>query len=204
MRALVASFIFIGAALAAAPAQADGPVGYRPGATSSRDAPPELRAIEAYNAGYAAIQKADALSESQPKESREEYTKALKQFKAAVKLDGNMHEALTYIGYANRKLGHYQASLEAYEAALRINPDYPYAIEYQGEAFLGLDRIDEARFNYLRLYAIAPGQAAKLLGAMRAWAIEHEHDPSLATQAQELNAWISERPQQPAATGSSW
>ena len=78
-----------------------------------------------------------------------------------------MHEAYTYLGYANRKLGRYDEALHAYEQALKINPDTPYAIEYQGEAFLGLNRIDEARFNFLRLYALDQHQAAKLLQAMQ-------------------------------------
>ena len=57
-------------------------------------------------------------------------------------------------GYANRKLGRYDESLSAYDQALKINPDTPHAIEYQGEAFLALNRVDEARFNFLRLYAL--------------------------------------------------
>ena len=43
------------------------------------------------------------------------------------------------------------------------------AIEYQAEALLALNRIDDVRFNYLRLYALDQQQAAKLLQAMRAW-----------------------------------
>jgi tetratricopeptide (TPR) repeat protein len=104
-----------------------------------------------------------------------------------------MHEAYTYMGYANRKLGRYDDSLRAYEQALKINPDTPHAIEYQGEAFLGLNRIDEARFNFLRLYALDQAQAAKLLHAMSAWMDANKDKPPAGIDMPALAAWIAEK-----------
>jgi tetratricopeptide (TPR) repeat protein len=104
-----------------------------------------------------------------------------------------MHEAYTYMGYANRKLGRYVEALRAYEQALKINPDTPHAIEYQGEAFLGLNRIDEARFNFLRLYALDQHQAAKLLQAMRAWVQANEAKPPAGIDMPALAGWIAEK-----------
>ena len=183
---------------------ADGPGGYRP-----KDPGPvpvsEQGAIDAYTAGYASILRAEhaenlaAASSSEVERSaarrsaQEAYKAALPHFATAVRLDTSMHEAYTYLGYANRKLGRYDESLKAYERALKINPDTPYAIEYQGEAYLALNRIDEARFNFLRLYAIDQYHAGKLLQAMQAWVEAHEEKPPAGIDVPALAAWIADR-----------
>lgn len=137
---------------------ADGPGAYRP-REQPPAATPEQAAIDAYNAGYAAIQRADQaenlavtaadedMRNQAQRDAQRSYKDALTKFGTATRADPSMFEAHTYIGYANRKLGRYTAALQAYAQALQLNPDYPHAIEYQGEAFLGLDRVDEAKFN---------------------------------------------------------
>jgi tetratricopeptide (TPR) repeat protein len=184
-------------------AQADGPVGYRP-RSSGTAAVSEQSAIEAYNKGYASILRAEhqenlaaATSGTErstaQRESRVACEAALKRFEEAVRFDDSMHEAYTYIGYANRKLGRYEQSLKAYDQALRISPDYPYAIEYQGVAFLSLNRLDEARFNYLRLYALDTEQAHKLFVAMQAWLAQNKAKPPPGVDIAAFEAWLAER-----------
>lgn len=193
---------------AAAPARADGPGAHRPAPRDATPAPiSELRAIDAYNVGYAAILRADhsqalaqASSDVKEKtaaenEARVLYKESLKHFEEAVRLDASMHEAYTYLGYANRKLGDYTKSLAAYQQALKIFPDYPHAIEYQGQAFLGLNRLDEARFNYLRLYALNKGQAAKLLKAMREWVAAHQNSSIEGVNVSGFSEWVAQRSQ---------
>lgn len=198
------------AAIAAVAAHADGPGAYRwVDKPASSTASPELEAIDAYNAGYAEVRRADELLTNDVAKKREAeaaYKSALKHFSLAVRSDPSMHEAYTYIGYANRKLGRYEKAMEAYDAALRINPDYPHAIEYQGQAYLGMNRIEEAKFNYLRLYAIAPAQANKLLSAMQAWVEQQRSKNAMTQQAAELSEWIAGRPPITVDTGSasSW
>ena len=183
---------------------ADGPGGYRP-----KDPGPvpvsEQGAIDAYTAGYASILRAEhaenlaaaASNEAERKtalgDAQKAYQASLPDFASAVRLDESMHEAYTYMGYANRKLGRYDEALSAYERALKINPDTTFAIEYQGEAFLGLNRIDEARFNFLRLYALDQNQAAKLLRAMRAWMQANEAQPPAGIDMPALAAWMAEK-----------
>ena len=185
-------------------ADADGPGGYRP-----KDPGPvpvsEQGAIDAYTAGYASILRAehaenlaaasttDAERSAALTDAKKAYQASLPNFAAAVRLDHSMHEAYTYLGYANRKLGRYGEALHAYEQALKINPDTTFAIEYQGEAFLGLNRIDEARFNFLRLYALDQHQAAKLLRAMRAWVEANKAKPPAGVDVPALAAWIAEK-----------
>jgi tetratricopeptide (TPR) repeat protein len=191
----------------AAPVHADGPGAHRPPARRSALPPvlSEQKAIDAYNQGYAAIQRADhsqALAEAASaanekadaeRAARDSYQESLSHFKEAVRLDSSMHEAYTYLGYANRKLGNHTKALDAYAQALRIHPDYPYAIEYQGQAFLGLNRLDEARFNYLRLYALSKGQAAKLLQAMRAWVDSHKNAKLDGVDVDSFADWVARR-----------
>ena len=193
-------------AFTAASAYADGPGAHRPQArTPTAPVISEQSAIEAYNSGYAAIQKADhaqslaeAASDAGEKKksqraAQQAYKESLRHFEAAVKLDASMHEAYTYLGYANRKLGRHERALDAYASALRINPDYSYAIEYQGEAFLGLDRIEEARFNYLRLYALNKSQAGKLLRAMQSWVLARQDAKSDEADVKDFAAWVTQR-----------
>jgi tetratricopeptide (TPR) repeat protein len=193
----------------AAPARADGPGSYRPPAqaSSSKPALSEVQAIEAYNLGYAAIQRADhatALAEatSDPKEKLQSqrtaqgaYGQARRHFEEAVRLDAYLYEGFTYLGYASRKLGRHAQALKAYQHALELNPDYSYAIEYQAQAYLGLNRIDEARFNYLRLYALNKGQAKKLLQAMQSWLDAHKDAAPAGIDMQSFAAWVGQRSQ---------
>lgn len=176
-------------------ASADGPGAYRPSASSpSPSLTKEQRAIEAYNAGYALIKRADEYADSKElKQSQKAYKAALKKFSVAVKLDPAMHEAHTYIGYAQRKLGHHEEALAAYQLALRNNADYPQAIEYQGEAFLGLNRIEDAKTNYLRLYALDRPQAHKLLRAITTWTEANATQPPANLDVSALRVWLAER-----------
>lgn len=183
---------------------ADGPGGYRP---RERGTAPvsEQGAIDAYTAGYASILRAEhaenlaaaSSNEAERKaalgDAQNAYRASLPNFATAVRLDRTMHEAYTYMGYANRKLGRHDDALHAYEQALKINADSPFAIEYQGEAFLGLNRIDEARFNFLRLYALDQQQAAKLLQAMRGWMAANQTKPPAGIDMQALEGWIAEK-----------
>lgn len=191
----------------AAPGHADGPGSYQPPARPSPKQPAlsEVQAIDAYNSGYAAVQRADhaaslAEATSDPKEKRQsqrtaadEYAQARRHFEEAVRLDAYLYEGFTYLGYANRKLGRHAQALDAYQRALALNPDYSYAIEYQGQAYLGLNRIDEARFNYLRLYALNKGQAKKLLQAMQSWLDAHKDSAPAGIDVGAFAAWVAQR-----------
>ena len=183
---------------------ADGPGGYRP---KERGPLPvsEQGAIDAYTAGYASILRAEhaenlaaassneADRKAAQRAAQEAYSASLPHFTSATRLDSSMHEAYTYLGYANRKLGRYDESLAAYGQALKINPDTPYAIEYQGETFLALNRIAEAQFNFLRLYALDAHSAAKLLRAMQAWVEANKAKPPAGIDVPSLAAWIADR-----------
>ena len=83
----------------------------------------------------------------------------------------------------NRKLGKYQEALIAYDRALNLKPGYAEAIEYRGHAYLGLNRLDDAKQAYLALFAGNRKLAAQLLAAMQTWVGEHRGNPGPASTA---------------------
>src|SRR5262245_28856960 len=97
---------------------------------------PQEQAIDFYNAGVNAVEKADELTadaahQADPKKQQKVlakakggYTSAMKKFIRATGLNPAMHEAWNYLGYTNRKLGNYQAALDAYDKALTLKPGY--------------------------------------------------------------------------------
>jgi tetratricopeptide (TPR) repeat protein len=59
--------------------------------------------------------------------------------------------AWTRLGYASRKMKNYDAALEAYGRALKLNPRDRPALEYLGEAYIELGRMDDAKSMLDRL-----------------------------------------------------
>jgi tetratricopeptide (TPR) repeat protein len=177
-----------------------------PETRAPREESPEDKAKTAYNKGVHDVKKADKVQDSLAKltdagkkeravhEAQEYYSSALAKFQEAVQDDARMHEAWNYVGYTNRHLGNYDAALAAYEKALTLKPGYPDALEYRGEAFLGLNRISDAQQAYLDLFASNRGLADKLLTAMRGW-LDAQRGSSTAdaSKVSELDKWIQER-----------
>jgi tetratricopeptide (TPR) repeat protein len=179
-------------------------------------ASPEDAAKTAYNAGVRTIKKAkecdsDAAKASTPEKSakahgkaQEYYSKALAQFIDAISEQPTMYQAWNYIGFANRHLGNYDASLSAYAKALEINPDYPEAIEYRGEAYLGLNKLDEAKEAYMSLFTNSRSLADELMTAMHRWTDARRSDAQgVAPEAVEaFSKWVDERSGVAAQTAS--
>jgi tetratricopeptide (TPR) repeat protein len=134
-----------------------------------------------YNLGYERYEKAIAqenaaasLSGTKAREAREavlkEFSEARESFRSAAAADPNMKEAWNLIGYTSRRLGEYEESLSAYDAALKLQPDYPEAIEYRAELFLLTGRLDQAKAAFATLQKSSPSYAGVLLESMRTWA----------------------------------
>ena len=123
------------------------------------------------------------------------YNKALEEFTTAVSNRSDMVEAWNYIGFANRHLGAYAESLEAYDHALSLNPKYFQAVEYRGEAYLGLNRLDDAKSAYMDLFRDARPLSDELLTAMQKWVAERRQEAKgvAAAQIDEFEKWLGER-----------
>jgi tetratricopeptide (TPR) repeat protein len=173
----------------------------------SRSSTPEDMAKAAYNSGVHTLKKAqeyesDAAKASTPEKSakalgkaHQQYSKALEQFIDAVSQQPKMYQAWNYIGFANRHLGSYDAALSAYAKALELNPGYPDAIEYRGEAYLGLNKIDEAKEAYMTLFRESRSLADQLMAAMRRWTDARRRDAQgvASEDVEAFSKWVDER-----------
>jgi tetratricopeptide (TPR) repeat protein len=195
-------------------------------ATSDSAQPNGDQATLAYKIGMTLVEKADhstkdaeAATDADARAAAQErartnYTEARRNFQEAVKLDAEMPSAWNMLGYTERKLGNYDAALAAYERALTLRPNYPEAIEYRGEAYLGLNRIADAKQAYLDLFASHRVLSDQFLDAMKKWVSARRKEPGEVGKAAvaELDGWIKERTQIAAKTaaltregaGASW
>jgi tetratricopeptide (TPR) repeat protein len=178
---------------------------------------PEDIARQDYNTGISYVKDAakqegkltEAKDAKQADKTREKiakaYTNALKNFTRAAQRVPNMPDAWNYIGFTQRHLGDYQASLAAYAKALELKPNFPEAIEYRGEAFLGLNAIDDAKQAYLSLYRSSRPLSDQLLTAMKAWVAKRKQDAGGvdSTTVEAFSAWVSERAAMAGQTAST-
>jgi tetratricopeptide (TPR) repeat protein len=199
----------LGAALALATCSASAvvydPANAPPGAAANAPAPANPQAQQALDAGLAALREADTLEagatagQSAPPALKEAYARARASFEQATQADASLAEAWNGLGYSQRKLGDYTKALNSYGRALAIKPGYPEATEYRGEAYLGLNRVEDAKQAYLDLFAANRVLADKLLGAMKRW-IDNQKSGSPA--AADLATWVEERAKIAAQTAS--
>lgn len=136
--------------------------------------------------------------------AKKSYSKAIKQYRMAIKKDPQLFQAHSSLGYALRKTGDFQASLESYNKALEINPTYTEAVEYRAEAHLGLNMLEESRDAYLVLFKHDRPRADKLLVAMKDWAEAHREDPGHVgrEKVDKFTKWVNERDEIAKKTGS--
>ena len=62
----------------------------------------------------------------------------------------------------NRKLKNYSEAESLYTKALDLDPDNKVAIEYQGELFVELGRLEEANANLAKLKVLCPNSCEEL------------------------------------------
>jgi tetratricopeptide (TPR) repeat protein len=82
------------------------------------------------------------------------YRDAFPLLQRVVTKDPNNADAYVLMGYAVRKSGDANASLQFYNQALSLDPKHIGAHEYIGEAYLMLDRPQEAEQHLARLNSI--------------------------------------------------
>ena len=80
----------------------------------------------------------------------------------AIGLRSAFPDAWNELGYALRHQGRYGESLDAYYEALRLRPNFPEALEYLGEAYVKMGRLEDAHRVLDRLRALDPDRAQEL------------------------------------------
>jgi tetratricopeptide (TPR) repeat protein len=173
---------------------------------SARAQSPEEQARNAYNDGVRAVKQAskyeeDVAAAKEDKKAkasermRKQYEKARGYFANAVSKQATMHEAWNYVGFTSRKLGEYDKALAAYDEALRLKPDYAEAIEYRGEAYVWMNRLDDAKKAYMDLYRDSREMANQLMAVMQQWVTERRANAAgvAAADIDAFDKWVSER-----------
>jgi tetratricopeptide (TPR) repeat protein len=170
-----------------------------------RQMTPEEQAKQAYNQGVRAVKAADKLAKAADEatdekkktkaldKAKRQYENARGYFASALQRKVDMYEAWNYVGYTSRKLGDYDKALQAYDEALRLNPSYGEAIEYRGEAYLGLNRIEDAKNAYMQLFQSSRPLADELMAAMQKWVTQRRAAGNAAAEVDALAQWIDER-----------
>lgn len=211
MSSTLRAFAVIGLIIAFLPSAAAASGGTpRPATPSVPRAPektPEQQAIDHYNAGLSLRNKAwklgekAAQSDSEKKRAKYEkkalkkYERAIEEFRLATRKNREFHQAFSDLGYVLRRTGKYTEALAAYEQALALAPTYAEAIEYRAEAYLGLDRVDDAKQAYMHLFTEDRPRAEELLDAMRGWVAKRQADPGdlAADTVREFANWVAQR-----------
>lgn len=174
---------------------------------SSRPMTPQEEAQTAIREGNRAVKQGDKYTQSASEakdegkrakaaeKAQKQYGKARELFVFAAQRMPKTPEAWNMIGYTSRKLGEYDKALAAYGEALRLKPDYLEAIEYRGEAYLGLDRVEDAKTAYLALFSGSRELADRMMVAMRSWVDARRTAPGnvSAEQVNAFAAWLDQR-----------
>jgi len=124
--------------------------------------------------------------------AEKQYKKSIAEFQSATQKNPRLHQAFSSLGYALRKTGEPEASLQAYDRALAIEPGYAEAIEYRAETYLGLGRVDDAKQAYIQLFGRDRPKADKLFEAMKSW-LEAEPGGVDESTVKAFSDWLSER-----------
>lgn len=123
--------------------------------------------------------------------AEKKYMKMEEALRAAIANDPQMHQAYSSLGYALRKTGRFDESIEAYDRALRLEPSYAEAIEYRAEAYLALGRLDDVKEAYMELFRIDRQHADELMAAAQKWLASEPEGEGV----EDFAAWVEERSQ---------
>ncbi|MCP4203213.1 MAG: tetratricopeptide repeat protein [bacterium] len=177
--------------------------------TPSAPESPETNAQKHYEQGLAHRDKAwelekkaaeaeGAAADKLLNKATKEYGKAVKLQRNAVTANPRMHQAYSSLGYALRKTGEFDESIEAYDRALTLAPGYTEAIEYRAEAYLALNRLEKAKSAYLTLMRVDQARADELMTAMKRWLAQNAQSESGSAgvseaDLEEFSSWVEER-----------
>jgi tetratricopeptide (TPR) repeat protein len=123
------------------------------------------------------------------------YSRALDQFTEALSNQGGMVDAWNYAGYVHLRLGAYSESIDDYNHALALKPDLLEAVQHRAEAYLAVDRLDEAKAAYMNLFNHARPLADRLLVTMQKWLESHRvaANGMRASDIDSFDKWLQER-----------
>ena len=174
---------------------------------SKPDLKPEKAAAKAYAAGMKSMLKAQALEDVIAKATDSDkkakaqsklddtYGQALEQFTEVLRNKNDMYDPWNKIGFIHLHFGAYRESIDDYNHALALKPDLLEAIQHRGEAFMGADRLDEAKAAYMDLFFHARPLADQMMITMQAWLQSHRASANgmRAADIDAFDKWLQER-----------
>ena len=176
------------------------------GAPSAPSQTPEQMAMDHFNRGLSLRNKAwkfEKKAESTHGAERikleakmmQQFKKAAASYGKAIEKNPNLYQAHTSLGYALRRQGDYASALVSYDRALELNPNYPEALEYRAEAYLGLNRTEDARESYSTLVIVDPARAEELIVAFTKWVEAREGDAQGidSQDIEKIGKWVDSR-----------
>ena len=81
----------------------------------------------------------------------EKFAEAHKMLKSLKKVNTDEADRLNLLGFTARKSGDLDAAGDYYQKALALNPRHTGALEYQGELFIQLGKIELAKANLAKI-----------------------------------------------------
>jgi hypothetical protein len=168
---------------------------------------PDKAATKAYKAGMKSLARAHEYEEVAAKapnadkkadaleKVNDAYGKALDQFTEALSNKGDMVEAWSGAGYVHLRLGAYNEAIDDYNHTLALQQDLYEAIEHRAEAYVAVDRLDEAKAAYMSLFNHARPLADELMVSMQKWLESHRAAPN-GMRAADIDAfakWLQEQ-----------
>jgi hypothetical protein len=168
---------------------------------------PDAAAKKAYNAGVKSLNKVREYEEVAAKATNPDkkanaldkvsdaYGKALDQFTEALSNKGDMVEAWNNVGYIHLRLGAYRESIDDYNHTLALNSDLLEAVEHRGEAYVAVDRLEDAKAAYMNLFNHQRPLADQLMTSMQKWLEGHRAAANgmRAADIDSFDKWLQER-----------
>jgi tetratricopeptide (TPR) repeat protein len=168
---------------------------------------PDKAAAKAYAAGTKTMAKAHELEDAIAKAGdpdkkakdmsklEDTYGKALDQFTEVLRNKNDMYDAWNQIGYVHLRFGAYRESIDDYNHALALRPDLSEALQHRGEAYLGIDHLEEAKAAYMDLFFHARPLADQLMVTMQTWLTSHRTAANgmRVADIEAFDKWVQER-----------
>ncbi|HEX3846907.1 MAG TPA: tetratricopeptide repeat protein [Steroidobacteraceae bacterium] len=175
--------------------------------SSPQSEKPDAAARKAYKAAMKSLEKAREYEEAAAKATNPDkkaaemdkvgdaYNRALDQFTEALGNKADMLDAWNNVGYIHLKLGAYNESIDDYNHVLESKPDVLEAVEHRGEAFVAVNRLEDAEASYMDLFNHERPLADQLMASMQKWRDAHRAAPN-GVRAADIDAfakWLGER-----------
>jgi tetratricopeptide (TPR) repeat protein len=168
---------------------------------------PDAAAKKSFNAGVKSLNRAREYEAAAAKATNPEkraaalekvgdaYDRALDQFTDALSNKSDMVDAWNYVGYVHLRLGAYSESIDDYNHTLALKPELLEAVEHRGEAYMAVDRLDEAKAAYMDLFNHARPLADQLMASMQKWLASHREAANGMRPADidSFDKWLQER-----------